>query len=346
MVDAIVNCHITLQKMLSFIRLNTSANNINLIICFVSGFICLIPLFFENDSNMEDTRLRESLTSFIYRDSSVASIIVSIPLFMDLVTDICKGNNNKVNTTKALKGTFLNKLETLLLLCGMIIQPLVALLPTNTHNWGLTYFCCSKSQLTFVGGAILISLRRHDKEFLSTATNSVTLIFLCLGTTLSAFTTYNHTEVHDNMIKYRMLSDASAYLLMIAGLVFILCCIRWLVVMISKKLGRFGCHKAPEQTDEAVISNTNGHIFFSLVYVSTSLLSTALLLVVIWIYGGNPCNFDGIALFLINLAFIIFALVLNFLTMRMVKLDVLQKLVSQNIHATSISPFPLLLHFL
>jgi hypothetical protein len=107
------------QKAAAFIYENFTTNLSQVLICYLGGLFCFLPLFYL-PSNLDQSILKESLPSIGYRYSSIATLALVFPILSDCITDICyskKGNQNKTKVN----GDFFNDFEKPLFLSGMYI---------------------------------------------------------------------------------------------------------------------------------------------------------------------------------------------------------------------------------
>jgi hypothetical protein len=143
--------------LVSWIRKNLSTNVIQVFLCSLFGLFCLLSLSYHSGSGLEDTILRDSLRSIEYRYSAVATIPLAIPFTFDLITDlVLKPKNGRQSNEKTVvvKEGFLNNMEKMIFLIGIVILPIVAFFPENTVNWAYIYICCNQCQQILTFGAI------------------------------------------------------------------------------------------------------------------------------------------------------------------------------------------------
>jgi hypothetical protein len=167
------------------------SNKIHVVICFVGSLLCLLPLFTETSSNLESSALRSAISSQISREIASATLALTLPLVIDLATEtfyISRNTDNSVITKVRVGFTLLNNIERAALLCGMAVVPVCSLFPNDTSNLALIYICCQKCQLVLIVGAVMISLCRHNKKYWTVKGTSFSLICLVVGSILQAAT--------------------------------------------------------------------------------------------------------------------------------------------------------------
>jgi hypothetical protein len=69
----------------SFIHDNLTTNVIQIFMCYAFGFLCLIPLYYEPISYLEESKIRDALRSKKFHSSSVATLALVIPIIFDMV---------------------------------------------------------------------------------------------------------------------------------------------------------------------------------------------------------------------------------------------------------------------
>ena len=316
--------------------------------CFISGLCCLLPLCLQLQSNIEKKLLRESLsTTHEFAFTSVASITAVVPLFFDVLLDVVAVIRSKYKSTvdskrseplatKTTKFTFLNIPERMLILMGLTVLPFVAFLPTNTTNLGLIYLCCNKCQQCWVGGTVALSLSRYDKEYWSIRSTLISLISFSIGSIGRPFV--------DNM--YAVENSPGQLLVSIGYLTFIFtivpCIIfifnstRWLIVVYFRaatwKRFLMCTSKVTEQPEieslSVIASNTTDHTFFPMVYTLAGTCVIILLSLLITTTSRIE-SYTGRDLWLNNVPFLVFVILLSTLSMRLVKFEVVQGLVSK-----------------
>ena len=319
-------------------------NFFQILFCFICGLLCLIPVCLQISSNIELKPLRQSLSSchsFTY--CSVASVTLIVPLFLDVILDLVvmfvsatlsvKINKQKTVVKDAAGFIFLNIPERMLILVGMIVVPIVAFLPKNTENLALIYVCCNNCQQNLVGGTLLISLSRYDKEYWSIRVTSFSLLFYSMGLVGGSFIG-NVYSSESNPTQIILALDSCSYFLTLAPcLLFIVNSLRWLLIVYFgvnpwKKL-RMWSSKVQHVPDLEVlrVSDSPDHNFFPMIYVTGGLV-ILLSFCCLMARAPRPENYDSISLTLNSVPYVCFLILVSILSMRMVKFEVVQGLVS------------------
>ena len=302
-------------------------NKSHIILCLIGGMCCLLPLYFDPVSNLEETRLRQAVSSSINRESSIAILVLAVPIFMEILTDSVISLVNQGNTSKdAYLGALLNHYERFIFFIGSIIVPFTAFFPSDTTKWAYLYLCLSKCQLALVGGAVVISLCRYDERYWSARSTFLYLILLGTGSVLGAFTE-NITKDTDTQSKMHMRS-ASYILIITATGMFYLNCARWLYAMTSKIFNE-DIWMEKTTTIKLKSDSTDKNLVFPLVYILTSIISSSSNIAIAVAYPGIG-NLNDNALFYHNFASIFFLFFLTYISTRMVKNEVVRGLVSKH----------------
>ena len=326
------------------------SNSFHTTFCLISGMCCLLPLYFSMPSNIEGAQLPKSLSSsagFVH--TSFASLTAVIPLFFDVLLDIfsilisnwgpLNVNSSRMRQSpakKSIKFTFLNIPERLILFAGVIVVPLVAVLPTDTKNLGLIYLCCSKCQKNLLGGVIASFLCRYDKEYWSVKFTLFSLVSFSIGLVGGTFVD-NIFAASTSSNRLFLGIDLIVVALTIAPcLVMMINSIRWLIIVYFKASSwkRFMmCSSSLQpQTDSPAIAISTDFdtTFFPMVYI-VCVTCLIILILSVSVTTFRVQNYNGRDLLLHNIPVLIFVISLNTLSMRMVKSEILEGMVSTGV---------------
>ena len=326
------------------------SNSFHITYCFLSGLGCLLPLCLQIQSNIEQKLLRQSLSSTpAFAFTSIASITAVVPLFFDVLLDLIavirsenislsvRSKRSKPPATKPTQFTFLNIPERMLILMGVTILPFVALLPTQTENLGLIYLCCNKCQQCWVGGTVALSLSRYDKEYWSIKSTLISLISFSIGLIGGPFIDNIHAGENPPSLRITIVDYGIYLFTIIPILIFIVNSIRWLLIVYFKfsswkryVMCRSDLIAHPQIESQAVnAGNTPDHTFFPMIYTLSGICVIVLLSVLI-ATSSRIDNYSGRDLWLSNMPFLVFVILLSTLSMRLVKFEVVQGLVSSS----------------
>jgi hypothetical protein len=256
--------------------------------------------------------LRSSLTSIGYRYSSVATLALVIPFTLDLLTDLVfKPKNGKQSNEKTLgKEGFLNNTEKLLFLIGIVILPIVAFFPEDIPNWAFIYICCNKCQQILIYGAIIISLSRYDNS--AWTDKSTYMMIILLGTGNVFLCNVSNRRPFIVSSTYEGFELTALLLVLLSIFIYIFSTIRWLRAQYKK---RYLIKSMNQKTFE---------LFYPL-YSTMTVLCIIILAVLVFVYK-RLARFDEVAILLNNLIYFSYILFIIFLSMRMVKSEVVQGL--------------------
>ena len=317
------------------------SNSLQICFCLLSGLMCLLPLCLQIPSNFEVTTLRDSLSlccgGFSY--CCVASITLVAPLFLDIIIDLAMMSFDATSSAQikkqraaaknAVRFTFLNIPEKLLILVGLAILPIIALLPKTTENLGLIYLCFYKCQQNLVGGAMLICSYRYDKEYWSLRTTWLSLLFFSTGLVSGVFV----NNIYAGETPPSKLIIAADYLnfglVLVACLIFVVNSARWLIMAYCKvPLWRaiFNIDsKSVSQASDSI--NSADQNFFPMIYTIFG-LSFVIVICCFVLISGRVSSYTSGVLLLQSCPYLCFLIVVSTMSMRMVKFEVVQGLVS------------------
>jgi hypothetical protein len=223
-----------------------------------------------------------------------------------------------------------------------VIVPLHIFLPRHTKNLVLILNCSRKSRQMLVSGAVACSLGRRDR-IISRSLITLVLTFYAIAAVLSSFYANSSSTDSPNA------TNALAFCINLFGFVpvavVLLSCLWWLLrialVEISHRI--YGkdqpplASKAKASLGEAYTGNYLAYrVWFVLALISWGIYCASLASV----YKSNS-NLDDEALFVDVLPYILFVLSQSALSVRLVKFEVLQSLVS-TIHNTMCFQMPFL----
>lgn len=311
------------------------SNSFHVFFCFASGLGCCLPLFLGIKSNIEDLPLRQSImASEGFGFSCIASIALSIPLFIDVFIDISTSidkspnigsNRLKSQSSETAKFNFLNISERVLILLGIIVLPLMIVIPKKTPNLALIFVCLFKCQQCWIGGTISLSLSRYNKEYFPNNYLLTLLTSLSIGQVASAFTDNILPTASTSNMLYA-LDMITLILILVPCIAFLVYSTRWLVLVYCRANYLFCYSKvqSPPMNHTAV-----DHAFFPMIYTVSGIIIILSL-----------CTLSGIAYQLHNYTelnlvqstapYLIFVVLVSILSLRMVKFEVVQGLVSSN----------------
>jgi hypothetical protein len=309
-----------ITSFLNFKENTTNKIQLGLIVLFSFG--CLLPLFLGVTSHVEETPLRGALSSSTYRDSAIAMISLAIPLLMDTIADAINSFFRKEHNESIVqleKGfVFMNDNERMLYMFGLLILPITALFPQDTINLGLIHVCCSSYQFMVCTGLVFASLNRYDKKFWSTRTTYLCICLMGFGTISQTFVLNLKVDGPDSK-GVANIYQASSICYFATALIFYICTARWFfVVILSFCRRQFNIDNKDEERK---------NIFFPLLFILT-ILSALSFIIAVWVVYRTITARDSIGIVINTLPYILSLLFVSFVTLRMIKFEVVQGLVS------------------
>ena len=312
------------------------SNQFQLSFCLLTGLLCFLPIALDYESHLEDKPLRSSMTSINFSLSCIASVALVIPLaidiFLDIIMMIVDSDGRKKGIPRPVESSrfhFLNICERSLILIGLIVLPIVIFLPKDTDNLALIYLCCYKCQQNWVGGACAVSLCRYNRKYWSTESTCISIFFFSLGLVGSTFTCNIYAGAIGKPSVIIVTMDLLAFFFtVIPALINILNCSRWLIIVYFKMTSWKQLLPWNETIEPPTAAAGGDHTFFPMVYTISAACLT-ILFAAINIAGKLRIeNFSCSTLVQSNVPFFTFMIMISTLSMRMVKYEVVQGLVS------------------
>ena len=306
-----------------------STNVIQTLICFVGGLSCLFPLLMDSIVDFSDSSLLVTLRSLRFRDSAVFAISVTLPIFVDILSELFsavalrnKSEKVKMNAEEAL----LNTRERFILYCGIMTIPITAFFPLGTRNLVNIYLCLRRSRSMFVFGAVITSSCRYDVNFWPEGRTYSLLLLLICATTSGALA--DNISVLGTFSPMRI-TAAGFYLL--AGAIFFYSNINWAYSAIPRLFKKMTTTTSDEIQESLGTNNhpRRSNLVFPLLYATASTTVCIVSVVASKAYGGED-SYSTDALFVHNLVFIIYLMVIMYISERKLKYEVVQGLVSHH----------------
>jgi hypothetical protein len=287
-------------------------------------------------SNLEKRPLRDALqmgSGFAY--SCIAAMALIVPLLIDLLIDI--GYEIATVVVKpsgkiTARFNFLNKYERTLFLLGIAVLPLLIFVPKSTPNLALIYICCNKCQQNWIGGTVALSLCRYDKHYFSDKSTWLSLIFFAIAMIGSTF--IDNLYAVKPPAQHIALLDMGTFILSgVPCVMFLFNSSRWLILAHYRAIQwtnvLFFYSKSRQIHPSAMvnISANSDHTFFPMIYTLIGMIVLVLLSVLI-ATSSRIENYNETNLVQGNIPFLVFVISVSILSMRMVKFEVIQGLVS------------------
>ena len=314
--------------------LNT--NTFHVVFSLLTGLCCFVPLCMGVTSPLEERPLRDALqkgSGFTY--SCIAAVALVIPLFIDLLIDI--GYDIATVVVKpsgkiTARFNFLNKNERFLFLLGIAVLPLLIFVPKSTPNLALIYICCNKCQQTWIGGTVALSLCRYDKQYFSDKSTWASLILFAIAMIGSTFID-NLYAIKPPAQHIAILDMGTFIISAIPCLLFLFNSSRWLIlahyraIQWTNVLFFYSKSRQIHPSAATSISANSDHTFFPMIYTLIGMIVLVLLSILIGT-SSRIEDYSEMNLVQGNLPFLVFVISVTILSMRMVKFEVIQGLVS------------------
>jgi hypothetical protein len=311
------------------------SHKIHVVICFVGSILCLLPLFTNTSSNLESSPLRSAISSQTSREIASATLALTCPLIIDLATEtfyISRCTDNSVITKVRVGFTLLNNIERAALLCGMAVIPACSLFPNDTSNLALIYTCCQKCQLVLIVGAVMISLCRHNKKYWTVKGTTLSLICLVGGNILQAATD-NVDMTSEFKTPRTTASRLSSILIILAVASHIWLNAFWLYANYSHLFYAFRRRSNPGDPGPDVNPITlpqpdsDGNITSPSQQVSISITASTVL-ILLSVAKSDAALKGASELHLRNSVFLLYILLVSYVSIRIMRNEVVQGLVS------------------
>ena len=306
-----------------FSTLLRDQNLLQCLFCFIGGFCCLLPLCSTRDS--ADDPLLLVLESVRFRDSSIFALCLTLPVILDLILQAVLAVfvvEKDVRVKVRMKEALLNFRELLVLYCGILTIPISSFFPPHTHILVNFYMCVRRGRTMFVFGAVVTSLCRYERDFWPLARTYCLLFLVFCGTLLGA---YADTQ---NKLQSSGLREVSVVFYAAAGAVFCYGNVRWLYFALPKLRKRSACLRSQHSYD-TLDSNDSRHskLVYPLLYATFTTIFGVISVLIARSYPGTE-KYSSDAIYWHNLLFLLYFMVVTYLSDKMVKYDVVQGLVS------------------
>jgi hypothetical protein len=318
---------------------SANTNTAQFLICLLGGIFCLIPLGMSSIVDFTQSPLLFTLTSLRFRDSAVFAASVTLPLFFEVTFEIISAIMTGKKTGKSkmnVDAVLLNTRERFLLFCGIVTIPMTALLPSNTYHLVNLYMCLRRSRTVFVFGGVVTSLSRYDNNNWPVRKCYLMLISLICGAAIGAF-----ADNYSLLGAPSHLRNLSTVFNVCFSGTFVYCNCMWLCSDIPRLFKGFFSISGEGCNTIDTIQNSRGisrcpNLISPLVYATSTTLVGCLSVAAAMTFGGAD-KYGADALFLHNLMFIIYLLMIMYISERMLKNEVVRGLVSYSTLPTFLS---------
>ena len=192
-------------------------------VIWVGAFLTFYPLWTCAASSLENSALRSSLESRHFRDSSYATLSVSLVFATDVLIDHLSNAFSKHAYRRYTKHKeIVVDSETLMFTVGAVVVPMIALLPTNNGlPLALIYVCASQAQLVLLCGFVGIMCCRYYTADFSVR---MTVMFIALFCGSSVIRPYAINASYGVLTPFRN----ALYWIHVPGMfIYLYCSLRW-----------------------------------------------------------------------------------------------------------------------
>jgi hypothetical protein len=141
---------------------------------------------------MEDTDLRRSVQSSQFRESSLAIVGLAFTHIADSVVDFFSSttsahlrNKTRQEADDNKKRSIITEYERWVFCIGVVLVPVIALLPTSTARLALAYTCATRSQILVLGGYVVIACSSRYPVYFPLPATLFTLVACWVATVIS-----------------------------------------------------------------------------------------------------------------------------------------------------------------
>ena len=310
--------------------MSISINSSLLFITLLGGICCFIPLYFDRQKDSLDSEeIRSHISSQGNRDLAIATVALSVPIFLGIAADKITGifqeeKSHKVSThiMKAL----LTASERSLLIWGALICTATAFLPPDMPHLVNYYSCACRCRSVYFNGALALSLYRLDEGCWSLRTSILTVILSILSNNLAAF--IDITEVFAGVEGLR---NFTTVLFFTAIALIFIGSLKWLLSISKKFFRRHNNISGGCNDDISRHRRGSGHsVVFPLLYVAVTvfIIITLSLLRRLFPNGVSKTFLSSLSYSVITT---LYPFLVNSISERMMKHEVIKGLVSDAI---------------
>lgn len=309
-------------------------------------------------SNIEESPLRDALRNgSLYHDASVILLSLFTPLVIDSALDLLKSVLSrraqtvmKVSTSKVDDCSF-NLVERIVFLLSILVVPMNIFIPNDYPNAALIFVCCRKSRFALFGGVVVCNLCRNELII----PKSVALLCITLfsiGQDVGSYSV-NFAGPPPSGGFYGICNSVNKIFTYIPAAIVLLCVTIWLLRVVPECF--FGnrinwCTRitvaatatdttktttaktqpqsnVPEKSKETDAVGSDDYLRYRIVFVLGVIFCASF---GTFGYTAYPNNYylDDKGLFLDFLPYILFVILQSAFSMRLVKFEALQGLVS------------------
>ena len=209
-------------------RLHRWASNPSYQLTFIliGAFITYAPIYCRVPSNMENSELHNSLKSSQFRESSFAILGLTLVYLLDSVVDLFSSWSSNIRhknpeTNGKHMMAVITEYERFVFCIGVLLVPVIALLPTSSPRLALIYSCACRSQILVLGGYVIVASSIRFPTYFPLVTRWIPILACWIPSVVSPWVFNISREVTP-------LRDALYYTEFAGVAVYFVCALRWL----------------------------------------------------------------------------------------------------------------------
>jgi hypothetical protein len=312
------------------------SNVINALIVIIGAILTFLPLYVGEPSNLEDTIISDASDSELFHNASVALLSLVSPLIVDSTFDLLNAwifvdnRLSKTNAKSTIDDCSFDWKEKVLFILGIIILPINIFLPSTTRNLTLILICSRKCRLVLCTGAVGCSLCRRE-HIISKPLITACLLLYNISAATGSFA-QNTQGIIPPGPRGLALFYANIIFSYVPVIVALALCVWWLLrvalVEVSRRVHAVSNTAIMKNIKSSLGDSCTGDYLAYRVGFIMILLLWGILSATLTVRYKNVGSFDEIGMFLDVLPYILFVLAQTALSMRLVKFEAVQGLVS------------------
>lgn len=293
---------------------------------FLGGSVCFLPLSF--DLSVENQILNQlpQQNSCGNRDLHVATIALSVPVFMGVIAEIILYVLQDKKSEKMTNGgrqDLLNATERTLIAAAMLISSVISFLPPETRNLVKISLCASRCRSAWTSGAIAISLCRFDSKYWPVCSTFTVILLVVLANCLAAFADSVNSLETDKSVRV-----ASYFVMYAAVAIFFRECYKYLC-SVTPRLCKTFAYIFGRNRDENSAERSatfNFRYLFPLFYIITTIFLVLVLVIQQWTYTQIRVKTPG-STYIRDFVTFSYLFFIMFISERMMKYEIIEGLV-------------------
>ena len=293
---------------------------------FLGGTICFLPLPFDlSGENLTSNQLEQPI-SCGSRDLSVATVALSVPIFMGVIAEIIsyvlKDKKSEI-VKKSGRQDLLNATERTLIAAALLISSVVSFLPPETTNLANLSLCASRCRSVWTTGAITISFSRFDSKHWPIYGAFTKTLLVVLANCLAAFADNINSSERDMPVR------VASYFAMYAAVIFFFAeCYRYMRSVAPRlyKMLAYICGRNGDENSAERRATCSFRYLFPLFYIITTIFLVLVLVIQQWTFARVGIYAPG-STYIRDVVTYSYLFFIMFISERMMKYEVIEGLV-------------------